>query len=165
MQLFFLRHGIAADRLSWIGRDADRPLTPEGRSRVIAVAKAIARLDLEIEVILTSSHLRARDTATILRDHCPNEPTFEVDPHLTPGFDFEKLKLLLKRQLDASRILFVGHEPDFSHTIAQITGGTSIVLKKAALARIDIDDREELRGKLVWLAPPKLLLRERTRDG
>jgi phosphohistidine phosphatase len=55
--------------------------------------------------------------------------------------------------------MLVGHEPDFSETISQVTGGSRVVVKKGGLACVQLDDPASLRGTLVWLIPPKFLAR------
>ena len=49
--------------------------------------------------------------------------------------------------------MVVGHEPDFTRTIFQLTGGKT-KLAKAGVAFVDLD-REEMKGVLRWLVPPK----------
>ena len=53
--------------------------------------------------------------------------------------------------------MLVGHEPDFSQTIADLTGGGRVVVKKGSLARIDITATAVLGGDLVGLIPPRWL--------
>ena len=53
-------------------------------------------------------------------------------------------------------LMLVGHEPDFSLALAQLTGGT-LRMAKAGLARVDLENTTDLRGELVWLIPPKVL--------
>jgi phosphohistidine phosphatase SixA len=52
--------------------------------------------------------------------------------------------------------MLVGHEPDFSETISQVTGGGRLTMKKGALAHVDVEPAT-LKGTLVWLLPPKVL--------
>jgi phosphohistidine phosphatase len=158
MKLHFLRHGIAADRAVWDGEDAERPLTVEGRERVDRVAKAISRLGLELGGVIASPYLRAKQTAEVLVHRLGIADHFEVDERLAPGFCAEKLNEILIARLNAAALLLVGHEPDFSDIIADLTGGGQVRFKKAGLARVDIVLDRPLRGELIWLIPPKLLL-------
>jgi phosphohistidine phosphatase SixA len=50
--------------------------------------------------------------------------------------------------------MIVGHEPDFSHTIEQLTGGT-VKISKAGVALVELD-RSWRQGRLLWLFPPKI---------
>ena len=50
--------------------------------------------------------------------------------------------------------MVVGHEPDFSGTIRELTGGR-IKLSKAGVAFVDLDT-STMSGELRWLLPPKI---------
>jgi phosphohistidine phosphatase SixA len=59
---------------------------------------------------------------------------------------------MLKRH--SSKILMlVGHEPDFTSVISELTGAR-LKLSKGGVALVDIDPESE-EGKLLWLLPPK----------
>ena len=58
---------------------------------------------------------------------------------------------------DRTRIMLVGHEPDFSSLIGALTGGSRVLMKKGGLGRVDIDMLEEGAGTLAWLLPPRAL--------
>jgi len=60
---------------------------------------------------------------------------------------------VLKRHR-AKRLMLVGHEPDFTDVISGLTGA-SLKLAKAGVALVDLDP-ESVKGKLLWLFPPKL---------
>ncbi|MEY2560027.1 MAG: hypothetical protein QOG51_442, partial [Verrucomicrobiota bacterium] len=74
------------------------------------------------------------------------------DPLLQPGFDAGKLKKLLK-DFSGSSLMIVGHEPDFTRTIFQLTGGQA-KLSKAGVALVELD-APSMKGELRWLVPPK----------
>ncbi|GAB4495325.1 MAG: phosphohistidine phosphatase SixA [Anaerolineales bacterium] len=156
MRLYFLRHGIAEDREKWQGDDTDRPLTEKGRKRLERTAKNIAPLDLELDAIITSPLLRARETAEIMAKILKLKDALREDARLAPGFNLAALKNLLAEHAECKAILLVGHEPDFSQTIHALTHGV-VVMKKGALARVDLDDVNTLEGHLAWLIPPKVL--------
>jgi phosphohistidine phosphatase len=155
MKLYFLRHGLA-DWPNWdAARDDERPLTNEGINKMKVEAKAIARLDLGLDVILSSPYTRARQTAQAVADQLGLKVIDE--DQLTPGFDVDRLRDVLRRYPNAESIILVGHEPSFSATISQLIGGGQIVMKKGSLARVDVDSIDSPRGELVWLLTPKLL--------
>jgi phosphohistidine phosphatase SixA len=80
----------------------------------------------------------------------------KTEPRLAPGFTYDKLAEIVESFKDDQALLLVGHEPSFSTVIAEIIGGGRVQLKKGALARVDVN--RELRGELVWLLQPKVLL-------
>ena len=68
MKVYFLRHGKAENRSEWRGRDADRPLTPEGEEALRRECKVLLDLDLALDLIVTSPLARARRTAEIVAE-------------------------------------------------------------------------------------------------
>jgi phosphohistidine phosphatase len=157
MQLYFLRHGLA-DWPAWDpDRDHERPLTKEGLKKIKASAKTIRRFDLKVDAVLSSPFTRAWQTADIVAEQLGLEPIKEA--LLAPGFNLERLADILGRYPSAQALMLVGHEPAFSATINQLIGGGRLLMKKGGLARVDVLSLEPLSGELVWLLPPKTLLR------
>ncbi len=162
MRVYFLRHGIAAERDEWRGDDAARPLTEKGVERTGAVAAGLAGLGVDVGAIVTSPLARARQTADIVAHALGGAPKVVEDRRLAPGFDAAKLREILRDHRDAGDVMLVGHEPDLSETIGALTGGGRVVMRKAGLAVVDLPNAHEERGELLWLAPPKILTRLKT---
>jgi phosphohistidine phosphatase len=148
MKIYLLRHG-KADWPNWDKSDDERPLTPDGREQVAAVAKLLARLEIAPS-IFTSPLPRASQTAEIAGKYLRQK--VQVDSLLRPGFDAGKLRKLLK-DFSGNSLMIVGHEPDFTRTIFQLTGGET-KLPKAGVALIELDTTS-MKGELRWLVPPK----------
>lgn len=155
--LYFLRHGQAGNRTEWQGDDSARPLTTDGKRRMQREAAAIRALGVSPDVILSSPLVRAQQTAEILAEGLDLHDRLVTDPRLGPGFDARQLKALLAAHRDASTLLLVGHEPDFSQTISGLIGGGRLDLKKGGLALVELEDRAALTGRLLWLLPPRVL--------
>ncbi len=158
MRLYFLRHGLASDSTTWAGADDQRPLTPEGVARMQASARTISALELELDEIITSPYVRARQTADIVAAQLGLPVTAQAS--MVPGFSFPALERLLNTRLQAGALLLVGHEDDFSQLIGRLIGGGRVVMKKGSLARVDLLQLQPPAGILNWLLPPKLLARE-----
>jgi phosphohistidine phosphatase len=157
MRCYFLRHGIAAEPASWSGSDFDRPLTREGRERMEREARAIEELSLDLDCIVTSPLLRAKQTAELVAARLGSVKVVE-DQRLADGFNLTRLGEILALHSDADSIMLVGHEPTMSATIGRAIGTASVELKKAALAGIEIGDRGSPSGTLFCLIPPKVLV-------
>jgi len=155
MELYFLRHGIAADAGPAGMGDAGRPLTKEGIAKTRAGARAMHRLGLRLDALLSSPLVRARETAAIVARELGLE--LQLDEKLAPGCDIAQLFALLGEHRAAERVMLVGHEPDFSSLIGALTGGSHVLMKKGGLARVDIEQLEQSAGALVWLLPPRVL--------
>ena len=159
MNCYFLRHGVAVEPGDWTGRDFDRPLTQEGIERMECEARAIADLSLDLDTIVSSPLLRARQTAEIVASRLKLRDDIVEDARLAGGFDPRRLAEILADHEKAEAILLVGHEPTMSATIGRIVGDASIELKKAALAGVALSDPSPARGTLICLIPPKVLVR------
>ena len=157
MKCYFLRHGIAADAEHWEGRDDDRPLTREGKARMAREAKTIAALSPDLDAIVSSPLLRARQTAEIVAEAL--EMRVETDARLGIGFDLRALRAILGERREAAALLLVGHEPGMSLTIGAAIGGGRVDMKKGAFACVEFHDLANAQGELLSLMPPKVLAR------
>ena len=153
MELYFLRHG-EADWPNWNKSDDERPLTKRGKKEMREVAKFLDRLKARPDLIVTSPLPRAAQTAEIAADYL--KAKLRRDELLAPGFGMTNLRTVLKRHR-AKVLMLVGHEPDFTQTISELTCA-SLKLSKAGVALLDVDPEAE-KGKLLWLFPPKFAKR------
>ena len=161
MNLYLLRHGIAAERgTGHYASDADRPLTTKGRRKLRRAAAAIRAMDLSIDVILSSPLARARQTAELIAKalHCRHR--LELTELLAPGVSAAGLVRRLN-QLKPQSALLVGHEPDLSTLASRLlTGGDrlAITFKKGGLCRLSIERLRAGRcASLEWLVTPAQL--------
>lgn len=152
MRLYFLRHGEAEDAASGIS-DHERQLTQNGAARLRAAARVIAALNIKPAYLFSSPRVRARQTAEIVAEALGMG--VEIREEVNFGFDLDALDRLLDGVSDTEELMFVGHEPTFSAVIRALTGG-SVEMKKGGLARVDVTQRDPLRGTLVWLIVPRV---------
>jgi phosphohistidine phosphatase len=155
MNAYFLRHGIAEEQSS-SGRDFDRVLTREGVQRMECEAKTIAKLDLRLDLIVTSPLLRAKQTAHIVAAELKIANRLVEDARAGGSFDTDAFAAMMRERADTGAILFVGHEPGMSTVIGGLTGA-SVDFKKGSLACVKLTGPHSLRGSLVWLLPAKFL--------
>jgi phosphohistidine phosphatase len=148
-QLWLLRHGEAEPHDA--APDADRRLTDRGRDQSRAAGRALAALKVEVHAAYTSPRVRARDTAILACEAIGLDPV-EHEP-LSAGFSADDaLELLAAADAD-QRVLVVGHEPDFSQVVHDLTGAR-IDLKKGGVAAVRL---ESTRGELIALLRPREL--------
>jgi phosphohistidine phosphatase len=134
--IWFLRHGEAEDG----DPDFDRRLTAKGERQSRDAGAALAALGVEIELCLASPRVRARDTARLACDALGVEVTLEDQ---LSGGRFDPLELAA----GVDNVLLVGHEPDFSDAIAELTGGRADMKKGGLAAVADRELRVLLRPK------------------
>ena len=150
MRLYLLRHG-AADWPNWNKSDDERPLTDAGEKEMRKVAKLLDKLDISLDDILTSPLPRARQTAEIVAERFKLHVREEES--LAPGFNAQDLKQLI-RKYRVESLMIVGHEPDFTGVISDLTGATC-KMSKGGVAMIDLDGSDS-KGRLLWLFTPKV---------
>jgi phosphohistidine phosphatase len=149
-QLWLLRHGEAEPHDAK-DDDAARELTERGRDQSRAAGRALAALGVEVHLAFTSPKVRARDTALLAAESLSVDP-IEHDS-LSSGFDRDDALELMAVAGDDQRVLVVGHEPDFSQVVHDLTGGR-IDLKKGGIAAVRMDGA---RGELIVVLRPREL--------
>jgi phosphohistidine phosphatase len=137
-RIYLVRHGEAED-VSRTGRDRDRVLTAEGRSRTRRAARGLARIDATPALLVSSPLARARETADEVATSFPRARR-EVWEELAPGVDENALTDRLERLAAGDDVMLVGHEPDFGELLAYwLTGsrnGFRTRFRKGAVACI-----------------------------
>ncbi|HEY9690249.1 MAG TPA: phosphohistidine phosphatase SixA, partial [Coleofasciculaceae cyanobacterium] len=179
MELYLIRHGIAADRGTY-ANDDDRPLTAAGQTKTQAIAERFVQLDLHLDCLMTSPLVRAQQTAEIFYQ-AGLADRLEICPDLAPGRPIESwLDRYAQWQQTAPstgqttsqntttprRLGLVGHEPTLSHWANQLLWNPTndardtIVLKKAGIIGLILPPEGSPLGQsqLFWLTPPRLFL-------
>ena len=149
MELYFFRHG-EAEPASAGGTDEARELTARGRQESRSMAEALLRAGLRPEAIYTSPLVRARQTGEILGEVFGLSP--QADERLRCGATFGDVQALASAR-GLARIMFVGHEPDLSTIVYQLTGGL-VKMRTSCCARVQADRVEPGLGILLWLLAP-----------
>ena len=162
MNLYFLRHAIAADKIAWKGADSDRPLTKEGIRKMKKAAKGMRRMGLEVDWILTSPYRRAHDTALIAAKELRAEKSIKVTRMLAVDGDPKALVRHLALDFRSwESVMLVGHEPYLSGLITTLIAGDAKVdfqLEKGGLAKLSVDSfTYGACATLKWLLAARIL--------
>src|SRR5271154_6943054 len=146
-QLWLLRHAEAEPHGT--RADAERRLTERGRQQARAAGIALLHLQAAFDVVLFSPRVRARETAELAAQAWSDEQRARLELHrpLAADFDGAQALVALSALPADGRLLAVGHEPDFSHVVAELTGAHADV-KKGGLAIVRL---EGASGELVAL--------------
>jgi phosphohistidine phosphatase len=158
VRLLLLRHGIAEDPGPATGhRDEPRALTPEGRERMRAQARGMARLGIVAEAVVTSPLVRCRQTAEIVAAALGTAA--REDPRLRPGARLDQVEDVMIDHPGAEALLLCGHQPDLSVIVAELTGGGRVEFRKGSLAVLDVDRPPRPGGGLLRALHPPAALR------
>ncbi len=155
IELYLLRHADAGDPLAWPGDDAERPLSKKGQRQVRRLGRWLRRLGFEPDVVVTSPKVRAAETAEgVARELRLTSP--RADVALAGPLDAAALQAILaEHAAGATRVVLVGHDPDFSELASWLTA-SEIPMPKGSLVRVDLPGGSLDRGSgvLRWLVPP-----------
>jgi phosphohistidine phosphatase len=158
--LYLVRHAIAAERSTtdWPD-DTKRPLTQKGASRMREVVRGLVALDIELDLIITSPLVRAKQTADLIVAGWPKTPALIVSASLAPGERPEAVTEELAKHTRADHIALVGHEPALGILAGWLIGAREpLVFKKGGVACINVKTIPITGpGQLVWLATPRML--------
>jgi phosphohistidine phosphatase len=161
MKLVIIRHGPAGDRAEWEAEGRDdrlRPLTAEGKKEVRRVAKGLATLLPQIDLLATSPLARAVQTAEIIgAGYECDTATVEA---LAPGHDAEQVVKWLRSQA-GDTVAIVGHEPDLSALGCYLLTGkpsSFLTLKKSGVGLLELNQPPGPgKATLEWLLTPRVL--------
>jgi phosphohistidine phosphatase len=150
-QLWLLRHAEAEPHGT--RADAQRLLTRRGEQQAEIAGAALARLGAKFDAILYSPKSRARQTAEIAAAQWSADQRKRLAVHapLADGFDAAAARELLSGIDEDGRLLVIGHQPDFSNVVGELTGG-AVDIKKGGLAVVRLDGPD---GELALLLRPR----------
>jgi phosphohistidine phosphatase len=123
--IWLLRHGDAEEG----SPDSERKLTATGERQGRAAGAALAALGVELDVCLASPKVRAAETARLACEQLGIE--VRLESRLAGGsFDAKSVVAGL------GEVLLVGHDPDFSQAVHDLTGAR-VRMKKGGLAGVE----------------------------
>lgn len=140
MDVILIRHAKAgdADPNTWPD-DHQRPLTAEGVAEQRSAARAMKKMGISFEFLVTSPLVRAVQTAEVVAEvYRWKEPPQVAEELGTSCTAAAVVKLLAKFPPDAT-VGLVGHEPSFSRVAAALigkSGDAAIELKKSGVVGI-----------------------------
>ena len=159
LELYLIRHGIAAERGEEYPDDSKRPLTNAGITGLRREAKALEELGIGFDQIISSPLVRTKQTAEVFAEAMKPKPTVSYIDALAPaGTPAAVIQEVLKYAKKA-RIALVGHEPNMGELAARLIGSrVPLEFKKGAICRIDFEVLPPKgTGHLRWFVTPKML--------
>jgi len=160
MELYFLRHAIAVEQETEGYADQERPLTSEGKKKMVEAVRGMKELKIKIDVLLSSPLTRALQTAELVRENLPFEGEIEVEKTLAPGGSYEDFLKKLRTREDSS-VMLVGHEPALSSWVQNLLGCDptgSVLMKKGSLCHLSLHWRGSRPfAELESLLQPRML--------
>ncbi|HET7219598.1 MAG TPA: phosphohistidine phosphatase SixA [Vicinamibacterales bacterium] len=159
LELYLIRHGVAAERGEEYPDDSKRPLTSDGIARLRKEAKALDALGVTFDLILSSPLVRAKQTADVFAEVMKSKPAVQTSDALTPAGGPAAVIQELGRHMRKERIALVGHEPNMGELAAHLIGSkVPVPFKKGAICRLDFSVLPPKgKGQIIWFVPPRFL--------
>lgn len=158
MVLYFLRHASAGQSLSNLKKDEKRALDEAGVQQCGYVGRALAALDVQVEVIISSPLKRAAQTASLVGNEMGYEGKLQLEDALRPTASFADFRKMLDKYARHDAIMVVGHNPTLSEFLGRAISESgceaAIDLKKGAVARAEVNRNS---AALSWCLTPKIL--------
>jgi len=155
MILFLMRHADAGTPRGNPILDGKRALVKEGKQQCMLMARLLSAVKAPVDVIVSSPLKRALQTAQLVGNELGYDDEVEVSPALGMNASYVDFQRLLGKYADREGILAVGHNPNLFQFLGRMVsgnGGSSIRMRKGAVARIDL---ERHPPQLQWLIDPR----------
>lgn len=155
MILYLMRHASAGMFRENPALDAKRGLVKEGKEQCMLMARMLSALKVQVDVIVSSPLKRAMQTAQFVGTELGYDSKVEVSNSLLPSADFTTFQNMLAKYSAREGILAVGHNPILFQFLGRLitgNGGAAIRMRKASIARVDLDHHPP---RLQWLIDPR----------
>lgn len=158
--LFLLRHAKPVSVAESL-KDFDRTLSDEGRRQAESVGKYLKDQNLELDLVLSSTALRARETTELVLTRAHYLTEVRYDPRVYEASRQQLLEVVSEIEANKSKVLLVGHNPAMEELLRRLTDHFE-AMGTANLAKIDLSVSEwteagDRKGHLDWLVKPEQL--------
>jgi phosphohistidine phosphatase len=159
LEVYLIRHGIAAERGKDWPDDSKRPLTPDGLVSLRKEARALNKLEISFDQIIASPLVRTRQTADVFSEELKGKPPVALSDALAPAGTPAAVIQELAKHVRKARLALVGHEPNLGELAGELIGArAALEFKKGGICRIDFDVLPPKgTGRLRWFVTPKML--------
>ena len=161
MDLYILRHGKAEPYGQGFSSDHLRPLTSKGRKRTKRSVNGMKAADVNVDLIVSSPILRARQTAEIVHKGLGLVEPIEFSDTLASG-SVTGIVSAVEAHSSLNGVMLVGHEPTLSELISTMASGTyqtALNLKPGGLCKLNVTAiRLGQCATIEWFVTPKQLV-------
>lgn len=157
MIIYLVRHASAGQHLMDLKKDEKRPLDADGIEQCGVVGRALAALNAQPDVIISSPLKRATQTASLVGNELGYEGKLLLETALRPEASFADFRRMLDKYAKHEAIMIVGHNPSISEFLARMIAKAGceaqVDFKKGAVARVETVRHS---ATLNWFFTPKI---------
>ena len=157
MELYLMQHGPALPK----EEDPDEGLSSAGEARIRASGRALKKMGVGFEAILSSPKKRSKQTAGIVAEEVgfPPEKIVETEKvkAMTPAD--ETIRALMEYK-SSPRVLIAGHLPSLAEIASSLLAEGSkarIAFERGGCCRIDVEELPTHSATLRWYLTPEQL--------
>ena len=158
--LYLLRHAKSSRKDESIA-DFERPLAGRGRKACVLIARLIQEKEIQFDLILSSSAVRARETIELISQHAKLRCELRFDERIYEASANRLLEIVSEIHSDRKTVLVVGHNPGLEDLLQLLTR-ENLTLPTASLAKVKLkiskwSESAVNKGSLDWMERPKEL--------
>ena len=154
MDIYIVRHGVAADLDNEIAEESYRYLTIHGRNHCRIVAQRLKDMKINLDAVFSSPLVRALQTAELFSSVMKYDGEIRTAIELIGGSSFNRFKQFIIRNSHFERIALFGHAPDVNiFSTGMITENpknvSHINFKNSSVCKVEFNPDTET-GKFIW---------------
>ena len=158
--LYLLRHA----KSSWKDEsllDIERPLAGRGRRACETIGELIRSEQMEFDLLLSSTAVRARETIERVRQQAKLRTELRFDERIYEATPSRLVEVISQIENDRKSVLLIGHNPGFEELLQLLTEEEqrmpTACLTKIRLRISKWSEVGENQGTLEWIVRPKEL--------
>jgi len=157
MEIYLMQHGESYSK----DNDPERSLTPQGEEQINLSAKALKKMDVRCDLIISSPKKRARQTAEIIAMVLGYpQDEIKVTETLDPTVPAKDVLSYLTSYSLKNRVFLAGHLPSLGEIASALVSDKSQIsvhFEMGGIVRIDVEELHAHSGDMRWLLTPDQL--------
>ncbi len=157
MEIYLVRHGAAYTK----EEDPERHLNNDGVNQCHLTGRALKRLDITFDLIVSSPKVRARQTAEIIAEEVDySKQEIKTTETLEPTALPRDTLSYLNDFAGIKRVMLAGHLPLLGHLASELLSNTSQIslnFEPGAVCKINIEQPDSHTGDFHWFLAPEHL--------